>query len=326
MIARCRWVGATFAVLGLALAAPLASAQQAAGSEPAEYTRLVGEAVREYNDGNWAEARALFEQAHAVQPNARTERGMGLTSFELRHYVDAITELQTALDDQRNPLSTAQRTEVTEVIARAQGYVGTVHVDLVPKDAILLLNGRATDKCEFVLNVGDYELAAKAPGYQDAMLKLNVEGGQTRTVKVELVPMSSGGGEGGSGAGQTGGPSPGATQRLIGWTAVGVGGLGLALGVIFEVQRSSKLSDRNAICASGQDCTPDDQRSIDNLTSQAQTASTIGVVGLVSGVVFAAGGLVLVFTAPHAEQASHVSLAPRVGRDFQGAVLTARAF
>lgn len=321
---RIRRAKATTALALLALAGPvsLAMAQQSAGGEPVEYARTVGEAVREFNAGNWAEARTLFEQAHALQPNARTERGLGLTSFELRHYVDAVSELQAALDDQRNALSAAQRTEVADVVARAKRYVGTIRVELAPKDALLLLDGRPVDKRELVLNVGDYELGAKAPGYKDASLKLNVEGGQTHEVKVELVRVSVS--SGGGAVSQTDAPAPSSAQRLIGWTAVGAGALGLTLGLIFELQRSSKLSDRDAICPTSQDCTVDDQRSIDNLTGQARTASTIGAVALITGVVFAAGGLALVFTAPRAEHTSQVSLSPRIGRDFQGALFTAR--
>ena len=34
-----------------------------------------------------AAARSLFERAHAIDPNARTLRGLGMVEFELRHYL-----------------------------------------------------------------------------------------------------------------------------------------------------------------------------------------------------------------------------------------------
>jgi tetratricopeptide (TPR) repeat protein len=320
-----------FGLCLLLLFAPLAvRAQDAQGSaDPAGYQHLVSEAVSEYNQGNWAEARALFEQAHALSPNARTERGIGLTAFELRDYVDAITQLQTAIDDERNPLSAEQRAQASEIVARAQRYVGTVHIDLAPQSAQLLLNGRLVDKCEFVLNVGDYDLAAKAPGYADASLKLNVEGGKTSTVRLELVPMSAGNDTQpvpGGATDRATTSAPGTTQRILGWTAVGVGAVALTLGIVFEIQRSSKVSDRDAICPSGKDCSAADQRTIDDLTGQAKTASTVGIVGLVSGIVFGAGGAALLLTAPSSERPSQVSVAPIVSPLAQGVMVTAHAW
>lgn len=313
------------AVLGLALTATVSLAraqpQPSAAEPPSEYTLLVDDAVREYNYSHWAEARALFKQAHALQPNARTERGLGLTSFELRHYVDAVNELQSALDDGRNALSPTQRNEVSAVIERARRYVGAVRVELEPADATLLLNGTQTDKHDLVLDVGDYELSAKAPGYQDASLKLSVEGGQSRALKLRLVPAPVG-----DVPKDLPSDSRGTIQRVLGWSAVGLGAVGLAVGAVFELQRSNKLSDRDAICPSGRDCTADDQSAIDHLTQEARTASTIGIVGLISGVALAGAGVVALLTVPGSERPAQVSLSPMVGRDAYGALLTARSF
>ena len=42
------------------------------------YKALVEEAVMEFAEGRYAEARALFGQAHVLKPNARTLRGLSL--------------------------------------------------------------------------------------------------------------------------------------------------------------------------------------------------------------------------------------------------------
>jgi hypothetical protein len=119
--------------------------------------------------------------------------------------------------------------------------------------------------------------------------------------------------------------SAGSTQRILGWTAVGAGAVGLGLGLVFELQKAGKLSDRDAICPTG-DCgnlppaqLADDKARIAQLTSDAQTDSTIAVVGFVAGGVLAAGGLVLVFTAPNGESAT--AFAPLLGPGIQGAMV-----
>ena len=50
-------------------------------SNPA-YSKALASAMAEYELGNWTEARALFEQAHELNPNARTLRAIGLCAFE----------------------------------------------------------------------------------------------------------------------------------------------------------------------------------------------------------------------------------------------------
>ena len=54
---------------------------------------LIGDAVAEYDAGHFQEARALFRQAHEKSPTARTLRGIGMCSFELRDYVEAARAL-----------------------------------------------------------------------------------------------------------------------------------------------------------------------------------------------------------------------------------------
>jgi hypothetical protein len=120
--------------------------------------------------------------------------------------------------------------------------------------------------------------------------------------------------------------SSGSTQRLLGWTVVGAGVVGLGVGLVFELQRSSKLSDRDAICPTGTCASKQDQLNgqarIDQLTSEAKTAGTVATVGFVAGGVLAAGGLVLVFTAPTGSR--EIAFAPVVAPGFDGLAAVGR--
>ena len=116
-------------------------------------------------------------------------------------------------------------------------------------------------------------------------------------------------------------------QTVLGWSAVGAGAIGLTVGVIFELQRSSKLSARDKICPTSDPalCPTGSQAQVDDLTNKARTASTVGSIGLVAGGLLAAGGVVLILTAPK-HSSSEVSLAPVVSPQFQGLMLTGQTF
>ena len=119
----------------------------------------------------------------------------------------------------------------------------------------------------------------------------------------------------------------GSVQRVLGWSAVGLGAVGLGVGVVFELQRSSKLSSRDKICASSDTapCPVGSQERVDSLTKDARSASTVGTIGLVAGGVLAAGGVVLILTAPKGSS-SEVSLTPVVSPGFEGLMLSGYVF
>src|SRR6185295_8241781 len=114
----------------------------------------------------------------------------------------------------------------------------------------------------------------------------------------------------------------GNTQRILGWTAIGAGVIGIGIGIIFELKESSKVSDRDAICPSNR-CTVDEKSHIDSLQSEAETAGAIGTTGLIAGGVLAAGGLTLLFTAPKKE-APTARVVPVLGQGFAGVRVTGR--
>jgi hypothetical protein len=116
-------------------------------------------------------------------------------------------------------------------------------------------------------------------------------------------------------------------QPVLGWTAVGAGVVGLVIGGIFVGQRSSKLSTRNAICASGDpnQCPPGSQARVNDLTDQARSANTVATVGFVAGGVLAAGGLVLILTSPK-HPSSEIAISPMLSPQFQGLMVTSHGF
>jgi tetratricopeptide (TPR) repeat protein len=163
---------------------------RAEAQSQSSYNDLIRGALTEFEAHNYAEARALFERAHALQPSARTLRGLGVTAFELKRYVEAVHELEAALVDKRKPLTEAQRKEVPDLIARARHFVGTVKIEVTPDEASVVVDGEAAADHDLMLDLGTHQVLVQAPGYRDVELKVVIDGGEDTIKHVELSRLS----------------------------------------------------------------------------------------------------------------------------------------
>ena len=278
----------------LACLGPVRVHGQSAGSDQA-YQQLVHEAVSEYNAHNWAEALALFKQAHALEPNARTLRGIGNAAFELRRYAEALDALRAALSDARKPLTSAERGEVQHTIERAQHFVGTVHVTGLPEGAALSVDGAPVGTRDLELDIGTYTLAAHADGYQDAERRVTVDGGTEQSVELLLEPSSgqvaaagaplAPAPAGGAAPAQVTQDSPGARASWVPWLVVGASGaVAITGGVLFALGRSAASDVENA----------KDGANWSDLKSKydrAPVLSNVGVIAFAAGLAGVASGL-----------------------------------
>jgi len=166
----------------------------AAPAEPVEagpYGELIESALREYRGHRFHEARSLFAKAHAVLPNARTLRGLGLVEFELRNYVESAALLERALAEQKRALTGALRGETEQLWRRAEGFLArfdlesalplTVRVDGVERE-------RAHGE-PLAVAVGDHLLEFSAPGYVAERRVVRVHGGEREPLRVALQPV-----------------------------------------------------------------------------------------------------------------------------------------
>jgi tetratricopeptide (TPR) repeat protein len=186
-----RWLIRSIAVALVLIASvaapPLASAQPAA--DDGAYRATIDEAVREFSAGRFEEARALFKRAHELSPNARTLRGLGMTAFELRAYVQAIRELQAALDDKRKPLEGELRTKVEVLLDKSRKFVGVLRLELDPRNASVLVDGKSPtfeDDGSLLLDAGTHVISATAPKHKATNVRILVEGDTKQTVRVPL--------------------------------------------------------------------------------------------------------------------------------------------
>lgn len=161
--------------------------------EPAAYRSTVREALSEYHAKNFPEARALFEEAHRLYPNARTLRGLGMTAFELRSYRESVSFLKGALDSQTKPLDGNLRIETERLLTRAERFVGKLTIQVTPADANVTIDGHpvvVSPDSSVVLDVGEHSFEFHAEGYLAESRTLYVKGrdAETWTVVLNKVP------------------------------------------------------------------------------------------------------------------------------------------
>jgi hypothetical protein len=97
------------------------------------------------------------------------------------------------------------------------------------------------------------------------------------------------------------------TRQVLTYSAFGIGGIGIGLGVIAGIAAGSKYSTLENECP-GSGCPPSAQGELDTFRS-LRTWSTVGYVVGIAGI---AGGVVLLLTAPRAasDATAHVWVGP----------------
>jgi hypothetical protein len=176
--------------------------------ETSQYHAMLEEAVSEYDAHRYEEARALFRRAHEISPNARTLRGIGMASFELREYIEALRSLEASLVDKRRALTPTQRTQVEALIERTRAFVGRFFLKLSPKETIVRVDGApgiVESDGSLLLGFGRHTLIAESPGSTSETREINVIGGERQELAFQLhaeaAPVVVPKGPGGTGTG-----------------------------------------------------------------------------------------------------------------------------
>jgi tetratricopeptide (TPR) repeat protein len=189
----------------LALVLLGASAGRAQAAEPASnpfsaddaslqdaYRKAIQEGVAEYDAHHFEEALGYFRNAHRLNPNARTFRGIGMTSFELRDYVTAMRNLLAALEDKRKPLSAEQRRETQELLERCRTFVARYTLTVSPASAKVTVDAKAAEyqpDGTILLGLGEHLIEARAEGYTKRSLSVQVRGGERNELFLTLDPI-----------------------------------------------------------------------------------------------------------------------------------------
>ncbi|HEX6241320.1 MAG TPA: PEGA domain-containing protein [Polyangiales bacterium] len=187
---RLSLAGLRLSLLALMLTAVSVSAQ----TPEAEYARHVSEALSEFELSHFEEALAQFKQAHAIFPNARTLRGLGMVEFELRRYGSSVAFLEQALASTVKPLADKLRSDTETLLERARTYIGELRLTTEPKAASLSVDGVTVSteaSRDLVLDVGEHLLEVRASGHLTQTRRVQVEGGKLQSLHVQLVRIDA---------------------------------------------------------------------------------------------------------------------------------------
>ncbi len=311
-------LGVSIAGLGLALSMQAPSRAWAqtppdAAATPDAYRQLIDQALSEFRHKNWPEARVLFGRAHALSPNARTLRGMGVVSYEMRDYVQAVRDLTLALTDSRQSLTDELRAEAQNLLARARTFVAVYTVSLEPTSAILKVDGSAARQeadGTLLLPFGVHTLSASAGGYETGHTQLSVQGGERGDVSLSLAQADTDGPDrpptpvaalparvapAPPAGARAAVPRPSSGRLRYTWVAVGAGAMFGAAAAAFWVVGSGKLDDLDGACAaSARQGMPCRKADTDTETIERYELLTNVSLGLTGAAVIAAGVLSIV--------------------------------
>jgi tetratricopeptide (TPR) repeat protein len=218
---------ALFFLLDLLVPVALAQAEQ---SETPAYSDAVALGVAEFEGRNFIEARAHFSRAHALFPNARTLRALGMVAFELKKYSESVHYLNNALASRERPLESDQREQAQALLARARNFLARFTLEVTPSAEVVLdgMPAFLEPGGVLILEAGDHVLELKAAGYITDRRKLEIHGGEQKTLRVALAALS------GASSEQHDASGPEAKRPLYKnpwlWTALGVVVVGAAAG------------------------------------------------------------------------------------------------
>lgn len=321
------------AALLLALNPGSARADATSAKQNQEYKRVLAEAMAEYERSNWAEARALFQAAHEMQPTARTLRAIGMCAFEEKAYVMSISFLGQALADTRKPLTAEQRKQTEDALWRAHEFVAQYRLDVTPMDATVRVDGHEPfmEDGKLLMDAGTHRITFSASGYDTVENNITVRARETGELSIKLVVSGSNQPVAEAPVAQPAEtPSTGSAQPVdeapksgrltkgqwVGIGLVGLGAVGLGLGIGFGVDAKNK-HDRSG--CEGSVCESDAGQ---RLNEKARTSGNVSTAMFAVGGVAAAAGIFLAIWArekkPETAQTSALRWSPVLAHGFVG--------
>lgn len=147
---------------------------------PVTYEDTIRRALQEFDLDHWYEAKVLFERAHALRPNARTLRGLGLACYEAQQYVEAIGYFEQALVHEVQPLTPEMRDDVTRYLRQARQFVSRVELQIQPASAQLAIDARAAAPLPpdgvVLLDPGPHDMRFAADGCETELRRVLADG------------------------------------------------------------------------------------------------------------------------------------------------------
>jgi hypothetical protein len=149
---------------------------------------VIASALEHYRARDFSTARAEFERAHALDPGARTLRGIGLCAYYEDDFVRAALSFEQALSEARHPLDDEQRGQTLELLARVHRRIAQLRVRAEPPQAAILVDGAPIENDRRVpMPPGRYRLEVRLTGHDTHVQTFEVAAGEQMNLSVELA-------------------------------------------------------------------------------------------------------------------------------------------
>ncbi len=282
-----------------------------------ESDALITRGIELREKGRDEEALGLFRQALAKSPSARARAQVALAEQALGLWVLAESDLVAALATDGDPWIAKNRTALEGALAVIRKHIASLEVRGAEQAEVYVDGVRiGSGAGPFRVEAGRRSIEVRAPGFHPTTRLVELPPGSVARETVTLVPAPATTAPAARETPATPPPPPpretGGGQRVLGWAFVGTGAALLATGGIGLVVRKGIIDDYNVSCPGLGVAQP---ASCDDQIGSSRTWFTIAMVSLIGGGVLAAGGGVLIATAPsgQAKTAARVTCAPSLG-------------
>jgi len=295
---------------------------------------LATEGASAFSDGRYKDAVDLFTKAETLMhapphllylARAHSKQGQFVKAREAYLRITKEQLAGNAPPAFRDAQSTAQK-ELNAINPKIGSLEIKVEGAEAAKDLSVKIDGNAIASVLVgvpqPIDPGEHRIEASATGFraQPQTVRLGDGDKASTTLKLEVDPNAApAAAPGAAPGGQPGAAPPGGAvsdtsvsmdttssggngMRIGAYTAFGVGAVGLGLGTVFLLQASGKRSDADGLCnLPNGGCPISKKEEINNLDSDAKSASTLSVVGFAVGGVGVAAGVVMLLLAGKSE-------------------------
>jgi hypothetical protein len=295
----------------------VAHAQPSAASQASNAAGALFDKGRQYlAAGKYAEACAAFESSQRLDPQLGTLFNLATCNAHLGKLATAWGEFHDiAQRDANKTRRAAAAREAARLAPRLPRLV--IKLDPPVADATVTSNGvdvGALLGVESPVDLGDYVIVARAPGYAEAQSRATISSeGKTVVVTIALTrpaveapvpppaPVAPPVAEPAPPAPIAPSPAepPVASRRTLGIAALASGGTLLAGGLVLGKLASDRWNAAKAVCGPSLDCaTPADLSRAQADTDQARLRGNVSTTLIIAGATVAAAGAYLWLRAP----------------------------
>jgi hypothetical protein len=241
-----------------------------------------------FDEGDWERAREHFHRAYDIvqAPTLALMEARALVQLgRLAEATDVYAKASVAHDDGNEPYRRAA-SEAREELAALSPRVPSIRVvfaDDEPRPVVKIDGYPLVGSTSVAVNPGTHVITIARPGVPESWQSVTLGEGDQRAITIERVLSD----QAGTGANASRSLSP------LMWTAFGVGGAGLATGIVTGALALGKKATLDRAC-DGPACPPgseDDMRDY----RRWRTASIVGYLVGAAGI---AGGAVILATKP----------------------------